>query len=63
MLINTCRGPVVNEADLISALQTGEIAAAGIDVTVRFYIDLPDFHRFPIVCRLIWVNSDRKRSL
>ena len=33
ILINTCRGPVVVEDDLIEALQSGEIAGAGIDVT------------------------------
>jgi phosphoglycerate dehydrogenase-like enzyme len=31
-LINTCRGPVVNEPDLIEALSNGTIAGAGIDV-------------------------------
>ena len=32
IFINTCRGPVHNEADLITALQDGEIAGAGLDV-------------------------------
>ena len=32
-LINVARGPCVIESDLITALKTGEIAAAGIDVT------------------------------
>ena len=33
IFINTARGAVVNEEDLIHALEQGEIAMAGIDVT------------------------------
>ena len=31
-LINTSRGPIINEKDLISALEEDEIAGAGLDV-------------------------------
>ena len=33
ILVNVARGPVVREADLVTALQTNQIAAAGLDVT------------------------------
>jgi len=32
VIVNTARGPIICEADLISALRSGQIAAAGLDV-------------------------------
>lgn len=35
LFVNTCRGGVVNEQDLVEALKSGKIAAAGLDVLVE----------------------------
>ena len=32
VIVNTARGPIIKEADLIAALENGEIAGAGLDV-------------------------------
>ena len=35
MLINTARGPIINEADLAEALNNGKLAGAAVDVVSR----------------------------
>ncbi len=39
ILVNTCRGPVVNEAELIEALREKQIWAAGLDVFEKEPVD------------------------
>lgn len=39
LLINTARGPIVNEAELVKALEDGQIAAAALDVVENEPID------------------------
>jgi D-3-phosphoglycerate dehydrogenase len=39
-IINTSRGPVIQENDLIEALKNGEIAGAGLDVLTKDEVDI-----------------------
>jgi lactate dehydrogenase-like 2-hydroxyacid dehydrogenase len=53
IVVNTARGNLINDADLINALKTGRIAAAGLDVfdgepnVNPGYLDLPNVFLLP----------------
>ncbi len=69
ILINTCRGPVVDEAALITALQNKRILAAGLDVTE--VEPLPDDSPLLTMDNVVisphmasiseWANGERRR--
>ena len=69
ILINTCRGPVVDEQALIQALQSGRILAAGLDVTEKEPIDndnpllsMPNVVISPHIASISeWANGERRR--
>ncbi len=49
LLINTARGPLVDEAALLDALDSGHIAAAGLDVVEREPLDNDRLRQHPNV--------------
>jgi D-3-phosphoglycerate dehydrogenase / 2-oxoglutarate reductase len=69
ILINTCRGPVVDEAALIAALQRGGLLAAGLDVTEQEPIapdnpllKMPNVVVTPHIASLsAWADGERRR--
>ena len=68
VLINVARGPVVNNTDLHEALETGEIAAAGLDVLEKepLSLDNPlsrfrDSTRLIITPHLAWASAEARR--
>jgi len=61
-IINTSRGPVINEEDLIEALQNGEIAGAGLDVLTKDEVDIDNpllkMHNVIITPHAAWYSEE-----
>lgn len=67
ILINVARGPVVNNADLYEALETGDIQAAGLDVLEKEPMELSnplgriqDSNRLLITPHLAWASVEAR---
>lgn len=67
ILINTSRGPLVNEADLLAALQTGVIAGAGLDVLndepPKFPLPLAALDNVVLTPHTAWYSEDAMPEL
>ena len=61
-LINTSRGPVINEADLAAALANGEIGGAGLDVLDKDEVDpgnpLLEFDNVILTPHTAWYSEE-----
>jgi lactate dehydrogenase-like 2-hydroxyacid dehydrogenase len=61
-LINTARGDVVNESELVAALQRGVIAGAGLDVYEAEPRLVPGLRELPNVVLLPHMGSGTKQT-
>ncbi len=70
ILINVARGPVVNDADLCTALNAGYIAAAGLDVTSTEPMKnsnplskIMDSNRLIITPHMAWASTEARNRV
>ena len=65
IIINTARGPVINELALIEALKTGKVAAAGLDVLENNTNDNPllKMGNVLVTPHLAWVSKEALKRM
>lgn len=70
LMINVARGPIVNEADLVQALNEGEIAGAGLDVlsvepmrTDNPLITVQDSGKLVITPHIAWATGEARQRV
>ena len=64
IFINTARGAIVNESDLLDALETHRIAGAGLDVSrTSLWGPAPVFTHCPMSCSRRMPQASRPRPL
>ena len=62
VVVNTARGALVNEGDLIAALKSGHVAAAGLDCFVTEPGGNPEFSTFDNVFMLPHIGSATRET-
>jgi D-3-phosphoglycerate dehydrogenase / 2-oxoglutarate reductase len=66
-IVNTARGPIINEQALIAALQTGKIAGAALDVVEKEPIDLTspllDMDNVILNPHVAWYSEESQQEL
>ena len=70
VLINVGRGPIVNEEDLVEALENGEIAAAGLDVISAEpmreenpLMKIKDSGKLVVTPHIAWASTEARQRL
>ena len=67
VLVNTSRGPLINEADLLTVLQEGRLAGAGLDVLAdeppSFPLALAAMDNVVLTPHTAWYSDDAMPEL
>ena len=70
ILINVGRGPIVNDADLVAALNENQIAAAGLDVLTKEPVEadnplnsVKDSTKLIVTPHIAWAPKESRQRL